>query len=158
MLDYCDPPTGLAEWRERRESWTYPHSSELRAKRALVATLTRVRAKLSYSHASNSTATKVESIEELFNALVMAWREATENLSSLTQIVSHPSYQRIIDLGQRGEPVVPLILRDLRSTGGHWAMALNAITGENPVNAKHIGNSMKVREDWIAWGRHRGYL
>ena len=54
--------------------------------------------------------------------------------------------------------MVPLILRDLRKNGGYWALALNAITGKNPVSDKHVGNPSKVREDWIAWGCRNGYL
>jgi hypothetical protein len=99
-----------------------------------------------------------ELLETRFARLVAEWREAIENVSSLTQIVSNRSYQSIIDLGKRGEPVVRLILRDLQNAGGYWATALNAITGENPVASKHIGNPAKVREDWITWGQRQGYL
>jgi hypothetical protein len=159
MRDYCDPPIGVAEWREPRQSWSDAHAAEeLRARRALEVALAWVRTRLSSPHQSDSPGKACESIEEEFTALVTAWREATENLSSLTQIVSHPAYQSIIDLGKRGEPVVPLILKDLWKAGGYWAMALNAITGENPVAPKHIGNPTKVREDWIGWGRRNGYL
>jgi hypothetical protein len=100
----------------------------------------------------------VQPLENEFASLVTAWREATENVSSLTQILSHAAYQRVIDLGKRGEPVLPLILRDLEKNRGYWATALQTITGENPVSAKHIGNPAKVREDWIAWGRRHGHL
>jgi hypothetical protein len=98
-----------------------------------------------------------QSVEEKFAYLVTAWREAIENVSSLTQILSHPAYQSIIDLGKRGEPVVPLILRDLDKNRGYWGTALQCLTGENPVAAKHIGNPTRVREDWLEWGRRRGY-
>jgi hypothetical protein len=158
MLGYCDPPSGIAEWREPRPSWSDAHSAEdLRASRALGAALAEVRATLS-SRESNPAGKTLESLEEEFATLVTVWREATENISSFTKIVSHPSYQTIIERGKRGEPVVPLILRDLRDTGGFWALALSAITGENPVPSKHIGNPAKVKEDWIAWGRQHGYL
>jgi hypothetical protein len=99
-----------------------------------------------------------QSLENLFFQLVAEWREATENISSLTQILSHPAYQRIIDLGKRGEPVLPLILKDLDKRRGYWATALQTISGENPVDSKHIGNPTKVREDWLKWGKRRGYI
>jgi hypothetical protein len=157
LLGYCDPPIGIAEWREQRQSWADAHSAEdLRAHRALGEALSEVRATL--SRQTDPQGKTFESIEEEFATLATVWREATENLSSLTQIVSHPSYQTIIELGKRGEPVVPLILRDLQKNGGYWALALNAITGVNPVSVKHIGNPLKVREDWIAWGRRQAYL
>jgi hypothetical protein len=101
---------------------------------------------------------KAESLEDRFASLVSAWREETQNLSSLTQILSHRAYQSIIDLGRRGEPVVPLILRDLDKNRGYWAMALQMITGENPVPPKHVGNPAKIREDWIKWGRRKGHV
>lgn len=93
-----------------------------------------------------------------FARLVATWREETENVSSLTQIVSNPAYQRLIDLGRSGEKVVPLILKDFAKNHGYWATALRAITGENPVPDKHIGNPTKVREDWLRWGKQRGYI
>jgi hypothetical protein len=99
-----------------------------------------------------------QSLENQFSRLVAEWREATENISSLTQILSHPAYQRIIDLGKRGEPVLPLILEDLDKRRGYWATALQTISGENPVDSKHIGNPTKVREDWLRWGKRRGYI
>jgi len=155
---YCDPLFGDGEWREQAQSWSDPDPEELRASRALEKALTGVCSTVSRPPASDSSGKTLESIEQEFAALVATWKEATEDLSSSTRIVSHPSYQRIIDLGKSGAPVVPLILRELRDTGGYWATALSAITGQNPVIAKHIGNPAKVREDWIAWGRRHGHL
>jgi len=159
MQGYCDPPIGIAEWREQRQSWSDAHTAEeLRAHRAFEAALAEVRAKLSSSHTSTPSGKTFRSTAEEFTALLMVWREAIENVSSLTRILSHPAYQSIIDLGKREEPVVvPLILKDLARNRGYWATALQEITGDNPVAAKHIGNPTKVREDWLEWGRRRGY-
>ena len=107
---------------------------------------------------SPTTSPQTESAEEQFRRLAKTWREETENLSSLTRIVSHPAYQQIIDLGKGRKPVVSLILNEWQDRGGYWATALSSISGENPVAPEHIGNPAKVREDWIAWGRVRGYL
>ncbi|MGA3136386.1 MAG: hypothetical protein ABSC88_10380 [Terracidiphilus sp.] len=97
-------------------------------------------------------------LETQFTRLVATWREETENVSSLTQVVSNPAYQRVIDLGKHGENVVPLILKDFAKNHGYWGNALRSITGENPVLDKHIGNPTKVREDWLRWGKQRGYI
>jgi hypothetical protein len=43
---------------------------------------------------------------------------------------NHPAYQRIIEMGQ---PVMPLIFRELEREPDHWFWALQSITGENPV-------------------------
>ena len=100
-----------------------------------------------------------DSIKRQFLGLVAKWREETENISSLTQIVSHDAYQRIIDLGRDHERlVVGFILNELAENGGYWATALSVITGQNPIGVEHIGNPSKVKRDWLEWGRHHGYL
>jgi len=148
MLGYCDPPLGISEWHEKTERWGDPSSAdERRAVVALGAALSTAR----------QTAVAFV-VEQHFRVLVETWKDATQNLSSLTKIVSDPSYQAIIDLGKRGCPVVPLILRELKTSGGYWGIALSAITGENPVSAKHIGSPEKVRQDWLIWGNSRGYI
>jgi hypothetical protein len=100
----------------------------------------------------------VRPLETRFALLASAWRDQTENLSSLTKIVSHPAYQAIIDLGKRGEPILPLILKDFSEKHGYWATALRSISGENPVDDRHIGDPVKVRADWLKWGKQRGFL
>ena len=44
MQGYCDPPIGIAEWRERRQSWFDAHPAD---HRACEAALAEVRATLS---------------------------------------------------------------------------------------------------------------
>ena len=57
-----------------------------------------------------------------------------------------------------GPSVVPLILSALAADGGHWATALSALTGEDPVPACDRGDVMKVEAAWLAWGRQRGMI
>jgi hypothetical protein len=97
-------------------------------------------------------------LETQFMRLVATWREETENVSSLTQVVSNPAYQRVIELGKCEGIVLSLILKDFARNHGYWSTALRSITGENPVLDKHIGNPAKVREDWLKWGKQHGYL
>jgi len=40
----------------------------------------------------------------------------------------------------------------------HWSWALDAIAGEDPVKQQHRGNLELMAEDWIAWGKEKGYL
>lgn len=76
-------------------------------------------------------------------------------LSSSTEKVMHPAYQRIIGLGPA---VIPLVLRDLEQQGGHWFWALRALTGENPVKPEDAGQVRKMTESWLEWGRQRGLV
>jgi hypothetical protein len=52
---------------------------------------------------------------------------------------------------QLGEQVLPLLIEELRENNNHWFIALNEITGINPVLKEHIGNVEQMREDWIKW-------
>ena len=96
-----------------------------------------------------------EYTEYMFKKLVEQWYSETEYTSSITRIVSDPSYQRIIGMGP---DVVPLILRQIESEGddpGHWGWALSSITGENPVPDEAAGDPVKIAEAWVLWGRSR---
>src|SRR5437879_6245673 len=88
-----------------------------------------------------------------FRQLADTWREETAFVSMLSKKVLHPAYQRIIGLGT---PVLPLILRELQKTRGHWLWALNAITGEDP--AKPGDTFDQAVDAWIAWGKKQGLL
>ena len=71
------------------------------------------------------------------------------------QAALHPGHLKIIGMG---EPALPLILREMRDRGGHWFLALESIAGENPILDEHCGYVPLMKEDWLQWGRERGYL
>src|SRR5436189_3535977 len=88
-------------------------------------------------------------IEVTFHNLVSDWRKGRGPVSSVTQMVMHPSYQRIIGLGQ---PAIPLILGEMKQQPDQWFWALKAISGENPVPQEHAGDVKRMTEDWLNWG------
>ena len=88
--------------------------------------------------------------EETFGRLTRQWREETAGFSSPARITSNQAYLSIIALGQ---PVVPLILAELRDHGGFWYPALTAITGGNPVPASAMGNPRLMKDAWLNWGQ-----
>jgi hypothetical protein len=90
-----------------------------------------------------------------FEDLAARWREDTLFHSSPKILFEHPAYQEIIGMGP---PVVPLLLRDLRSEDSLWFTALHAITGENPVPPGDRGDIPRMTEHWLNWGRERGYV
>jgi hypothetical protein len=75
-------------------------------------------------------------LEERFLLLVEQWQRETGMLSLVQKMVIHPAYQRIIGMGQ---PVVPLILRELEREPDHCFWALESITGANPVQEDERG-------------------
>jgi hypothetical protein len=92
-------------------------------------------------------------LEELFNRLTAEWKRDTLVESSMSAIVLHPAYQRIIGLGQ---PVVPLILRELQREPYHWFWALSAITGEDL--AADEGSIERATAIWLEWADHHRLL
>jgi hypothetical protein len=75
-------------------------------------------------------------LETTFLQLTEQWQRETGMLSVVSKISMHPAYQRIIGMGQ---PVVPLIMRELEREPDHWFWALSAITGVNPVKPEQKG-------------------
>jgi len=93
-------------------------------------------------------------LEAEFNKFAEEWRIETGMLSLVTQKSMHAAYQKIISMGQ---PVIPLILRDLERKPDHWFWALRAITGDNPVKPEQRGRMKLMAEAWIQWGKEHGY-
>jgi hypothetical protein len=147
MATYCDP---LAEsWKDWHDadSWDTPEPRKTidRFDLARIGAIRR--------------ADSQDSIAGRFARLVLTWKDETENLSSFTKVVQNSSYQQIIRLGKDNPRlIIPMILADLKGGGGHWSTALQAITGESPVKAEHIGNQKNIAADWLSWGRQSGYI
>ncbi len=92
-----------------------------------------------------------EYIESSFTLLMESWCEEKKYMSFLSDIVTCPSYQKIIEMG---ELALSLILVQLRKEGddpNHWFTALEAITGHNPVPESAYGNMVKMAETWLFW-------
>lgn len=94
-------------------------------------------------------------LQTTFHELADAWRRGTGYMSSVQDMAMHPAYQRIIGLGQ---PAIALILEELQARPNHWFWALRAITGDNPVPENHVGNVKLMAQDWLSWGKERGYI
>ncbi len=101
---------------------------------------------------TNDTPTE---LRQQFEDLAASWRAETVGLSSPRAIAGHPAYERIIGLG---EPVIPLILQDMKENGGWWYPALRSLTGENPVPESAKGSPPLNDEAWLQWGLDNGYV
>jgi hypothetical protein len=100
------------------------------------------------------TSSRQAEIEATFTTLVNQWREENRGVSSTNQMCMHPAYQQIIGMG---EPVIPLLLRELEKKSGRWFWALKSISREDPVPPEYRGNTEKMTKAWLEWGKQRGY-
>lgn len=92
-------------------------------------------------------------LEKTFSKLRDAWKAETRYTSSALELITNKHYQRIIGLGPK---VIPLILAALAAEPDHWSWALQALTGENPVQPEDSGNLPKMAQAWLAWAKARG--
>ena len=108
------------------------------------------------STASKISSTIEDSLAQLeFNILSKAWKEDTWYVSSPNRIAEHPAYQAIIE---KGESILPMILRDLEKSHAQWFWALTSITNESPVLFEDRGNIEAMTEAWLAWGKEHQYI
>jgi hypothetical protein len=96
---------------------------------------------------------KQKELERIFREQADVWSKETRHLSSITKMVAHPSYRRIMGMGP---DALPLLLRELRERPDHWFIALNAITGEDPASSASTFH--QTVDAWLSWGIQRGYL
>lgn len=94
-------------------------------------------------------------LELRFQELASRWSRATAHISSIEDLVSHPDYQAIIDLGW---DVVPLLLLDLQRNRRFWFPALNTITKVRPFDHSEAGNGRRMTNAWIRWGKRKGLI
>src|ERR1700756_5327312 len=94
-----------------------------------------------------------ETVHEQFRRLAALWGEGTAFVSSSSDLVSHPAFQQIVDMGPT---VIPLLLRELENRTGHWHRALRRITGTDPVPPGDRGNIDRATEAWLRWGKEQG--
>lgn len=90
-----------------------------------------------------------------FTQALAQLKEDTKFSSSLSDIILHPSYQRIIGIGPT---VIPFVLNELKQHGGHWSWALRSLTGENPVSEEDEGRTKRMAEAWLRWGEENGQI
>ncbi|MCA1837264.1 MAG: hypothetical protein LC674_00265 [Actinobacteria bacterium] len=90
-----------------------------------------------------------------FQILVEDWKRSSRLLSSTAQMARLEAYQQII---QMGHTAIPLILRELEKEPDYWFIALEKISGENPVRNEVGGRLHLMADAWLRWGRERHLL
>lgn len=90
-----------------------------------------------------------------FRRMVSEWRAGIGPTSNPREIVNHPAYRRIVELGRRA---VPYILHDLEAEPSLLVWALPEITGENPVPRSAAGKIREMAKAWLSWGEEHDLL
>lgn len=90
-----------------------------------------------------------------FRELAEEWWGAVRFSSSPTVVYEHPAYRAIIDLGPA---VVPLLLSDLSEARRPWFVALEELTGEDPVPLDNHSRPGISATCWLDWGHERGLV
>jgi len=97
-----------------------------------------------------------DDIASEFQTLADQWKQDILGISSVSDIVMHPAYQRIMSMGKLA---LPLILQQLRRELDHWFYALEFIAGrEGRDVAKGADTLEDARSAWLEWGYGHGYL
>lgn len=93
-----------------------------------------------------------DEVDECFRRLANEWEQEIQNVSSVLVLTSHPNYREIVRLGWR---VVPYLLRDLQTNRRFWFPALHEITGISPFDRSDAGDSERMLEAWVKWGKRK---
>ena len=95
--------------------------------------------------------------KKVFSALYDQWRTQRGATSSITEMVMSPAYLKIIGLGP---PAIPLILRRMEDEGAEpdmWFVALQILTGADPVTDEIRGDFPAMARRWLTWAKVAGY-
>jgi hypothetical protein len=86
------------------------------------------------------------------------WKAETRHWSSVTKMVAHPSYLRIIGLSHQLDEYETerTLLRELETEPDHWFAALMAITGDDPTLPEQDFDESV--DSWLDWGRAKGII
>ena len=94
-------------------------------------------------------------IELRFYSLLTEWYNDIKFISSTTQILKHKAFREIVNMGS---DVVPLIFDEIQNNPSFLFVALNEITGDNPIKKQNSGKIRRMIEDWIEWGKKKEYI
>ena len=104
---------------------------------------------------SDDTPVESSVVQLRFHELAKRWRKETSHLSLASRMAAHPAYKQIIAMGWTA---VPFLLAELRRKPDHWFIALEEITGENPVPRESEGKVKKMADAWVKWGLQGGHI
>lgn len=85
------------------------------------------------------------------------WIAGTAIFSSISTIMKHPEAAQILEMGQ---DAIKFILEKLENgdVHVHWFPILKGLSHEDPVPPEKRGLVPQMAEEWMEWGRSKGYL
>src|ERR1019366_4678716 len=107
--------------------------------------------------AGNLPSYRVISDEAQFQQLLSNWHAERGATSSVTEMAMCRSYLRIIAMGPK---VISLIFAQMEREGEEpdmWFMALQMLTGADPITEEARGDFKAMADLWLHWGRANGY-
>ncbi len=81
----------------------------------------------------------------------------TRYSSKLKNKVEHPAFREIVAMGEKAVPLLLACLEKKEASRWTMTLALNEITGADPVLEESAGKLEKIAAAWIIWGRDQGY-
>ena len=99
--------------------------------------------------------------KEEARVLIERWIQECEEMSSFSDMISHPDYKTIL---AKGSKVIPVLFDELQHRPHYWFDALQILIKANhgldvdPVNEEDRGNLCKMANAWLAWGKEHGYI
>ena len=96
--------------------------------------------------------------EEVFNKLKETFESNEKATSSQNKLAALDSiaFNRILDAG---EQAIPFVLKAYRLNPAlYWSLALNMITGEDPIGDEGCKSLESTREEWFKWAEEKKYL
>ena len=93
--------------------------------------------------------------EDEFQTLVSEWNSGTAFVSSVSEIIGHRAFRRIV---ASGTEAVPYLLKQLKTEPSYLVMALSEITGATPVPTGANGKVKEMAKAWLDWGEKNGLL
>lgn len=90
-----------------------------------------------------------------FYAVLRRWKSETAFESNPEKIVSHPSFEALVN---NAETIAPLILYELKKQPSHLVWALEEAFHERPYAEADQGNIRAMSEAWVAWGETNGVV
>ena len=76
-------------------------------------------------------------------------------MSLISEMVSCPSYQKIISMGEEAVPQILDLFKDGDTNPAFWLPALESITGEDPVTEDMYGDRAKIAQAWLSWAKEK---
>ena len=99
--------------------------------------------------------------KEEVRVLIERWTHEVEDMSSFSDMFSHPDYKTIL---AKGSKVIPVLFDELRHRPHYWFDALQILIKANhgldvdPVNEEDRGNLLKMANAWLAWEKEFDYI